>query len=939
MIFAPYGFLKNSPPANLYRLPSQTMNTHLRTHHITRLIDGIRVIAPGAEFERFGGCLLNHYLGVPLSHRGLNVLGHPVGGTIDTIDDTDRVAGEYSTEQTYFHGSMTKATGDARHVLKFHPDAQDIFLLSSQEAPIGKIADFKQAMAKCPEFTGRTLHVFDSRRIAEILVDHLLVSDTAVDQLALRLPVLKTIRDEHAANLSIPETDYGQHVKRPDVATEIAARLARSPCLVVWGLAGSGKSDAAAEFATLHQGAYELRIWLEGNEITRVEDLRAVPLSRGGDSRNVSTLLSTRRCLVVIDDAQVALPPAELAGLCRDGSHVIVTQRDEEKTGFELPLMSREQASTLLNRDVTCVCPDDIWAVIWATVGGHPLSLGLMNAAVAEGASWSDIAADCAAVGELEDGRQRLADRLLARVRPVLDRELSVFAWAGRPTCDRGFLNAVVQPAGLRKLRRHGLMAPDRANTLRLHDVVFSSLKASAAPGAERLTELNNLLEAYIAQVSGQPGLAFISVAAGMKRKLEELARAGDRRPAFLYALAEAWQPNELVLDILGDPMMAVEQLQDRLGSDVRVEVSAIIETIEGLYRAEKISLGSEGAKAQLRSRLPVFDRLAALNGLSARQGAEIQHHKGKSLNILGERKAARALFEQVLAGSCPLHESRLQLVRIYAREDEMAPQAAALADEILTAASRPDEVSNSVILAAVEVLPWGRGAWRESLMAQHADAIENAIIEATAAGLDQGYQTFAAVGRHWVWQDPDRFQKVWEQLPPRTPTSVAGDRERFNYGEILQQAAKTFSDVASDFRSRALEFFEAVVTPDAFQAQKHGQLLIEMGRPGDALGMLEAIPEFEANPWVLYWLSKAHLDIGDAPKALERIDDALGLLSEKAQSYRSTFQAHRYEVRSRLNDADAIEDLIEAQRVCTDPKFKRQLEMRLAKASIVSAP
>jgi tetratricopeptide (TPR) repeat protein len=649
--------------------------------------------------------------------------------------------------------------------------------------------------------------------------------------------------------------------------------------------------------------------------------------------------LWTRRCLVVIHDAQATLPPRELAELCRDGSHVIVTQRDEEKTGFELPLMSREQARTLLNRGVTCVCPDDTWAVIWATVGGHPLSLGLMNAAVAEGASWSDIAADCAAVGEFEDCRQRLADRLLARVRPVLDRELSVFAWAGRPTCDRGFLNAVVQPTGLRKLRRHGLTAPDRANTLRLHDVVFSGLKASAAPGAERLTELNDLLEAYITQVSGQPGLAFISVAVGMKGKLEELARAGDRRPAFLYALIVSWQPNELDPDILGDPMIAVVKLHDRVGSDVRVEISAIIETIEGLYRAEKISLGSEGAKAQLRSRLPVFDSLVALNGLSARQVAEIRDHKGKSLNILGERKAAGALFEQVLAGSFPLHESRVQLVRIYAREDETAPQAAKLADEILTAASRPDEVSNSVILAAVEALPWGKGAWRERLMAQHADTIESAIIEATAAGLDQGYQTFAAVGRHWVWHDPDRFRKVWEELPPRMPTSLAGDRERFNYGEILQQAAKTFPDLANDFRSRALEFFEAVVNSDAFQAQKHGQLLVEMGRPGDALGILEAIAEFEANPWALYWLSKAHLDIGDAPKALERIDGALGRLTGKTQSYNSTFLAHRYEVRTRLNDADAIEDLIEAKKVCADPKFKRVLGERLAKARPVSAP
>jgi tetratricopeptide (TPR) repeat protein len=877
---------------------------------------------------------LNHYLGVPLSHRGLNVLGHPVGGTIDTIDDTDRVAGEYSADQTYFDGAMARATGDAEHALELHPDVQDIFLLSSQQASIGKIAEFKQTMAKRPEFAGRTLHVFDSRRISEILVDHLLISDTAVDQLAEQLPALKTIRDEHAANLSVPETDYRHHVERPDVAAEIAIRLARSPCLVLWGLAGAGKSDAAAAFATLHKDDYDLRIWLEGKEITRVEDLRAVPLQRGGDSRKVSTLLSIRRCLVVIDDPQAALPPKELAGLCRAGSHIIVTRRDEERAGFELPLMSPEQASTLLNHGVRGVCPEEVWSLIWATVGGHPLSLGLMNAAVVEGASWSDIAADCAVVGELEDGRQRLADRLLARLRPALDRELSVFAWAGQSTCDRGFLNATLQPAGLRKLRRHGLTAADRATTLRLHDVVFASLKAGDPPTAERLVELDDALEAYIAQVSAQPGLAFIAVASGLERKLEALARAGDRRPAFLYALVIAWQSNELDPDILGDPISAAEDLQGRVGADVRVEVSAIIEIVEGLYRAEKVSLGLEGARAQLRSRLPIFGTLAALNSLTPRQVAEIQHHKGKALNILGEGEAAEALFQQVLGGPSPLHESRLQLIRIYARKDETAPRAAALADEILAAASRPDEVSNSVMLAAVEALPWGKGAWRDKLMAQHADAIESAIIEATAAGLDQGYQTFAAVGRHWVWQDPDRFRRVWEVLPPRTPTSVAGDRERFHYGEILQQAAKIFPDAAGDFRSNALQFFEALATPDGFQSQKYGQLLVEMGRPGDALRILEAIPGFNGNPWTLYWSSKARLDIGDAPKALERIDDALGLLTDKTQSYESTFRAHRYEVRNRLNDPDATDELIEAHKVCTNPKFRLVLEKRLTEAT-----
>ena len=43
---------------------------------------------------------------------------------------------------------------------------------------------------------------------------------------------------------------------------------------------------------------------------------------------------------------------------------------------------------------------------------------------------------------------------------------------------------------------------------------------------------------------------------------------------------------------VLGDPVAAVEQLQGRVGAGLRVEVSAIIEIVEGLCRAEK---GSEG--------------------------------------------------------------------------------------------------------------------------------------------------------------------------------------------------------------------------------------------------------------------------------------------------------------------------------------------------------
>ncbi|MGA8615753.1 MAG: hypothetical protein WB760_29545, partial [Xanthobacteraceae bacterium] len=294
--------------------------------------------------------------------------------------------------------------------------------------------------------------------------------------------------------------------------------------------------------------------------------------------------------------------------------------------------------------------------------------------------------------------------------------------------------------------------------------------------------------------VRSEHRLRLISVSASLKRKLEALVRAGDHRSAFIYALVAAWNPAEFDPVLVGDPMDAAKALQGRRGANVRIEISVILEIIEGLYRYDKISLGMDGARAALEARLPIFDMLIGLDGLADRQVAELRHHKGKALNILRHTAEATKLFTQVLTGPCPLHETRLQLLRIYARKDETAPQAAALAGEIIEAAARSETVSRSVLLAVVVALPWGaKGGWRDTLMAQHADTIEQAILEAASAGLEQGYQAFSAVGRHWIWHDQERFRRIWDVLPAKSPSNAASDSECFNYGEILQQAAKTF--------------------------------------------------------------------------------------------------------------------------------------------------
>jgi len=89
---------------------NKSINAKLRASHINRLVEGMRVIGP--DFERFGGQMMEQLLGIPLTHRGLNVLGFPVGGDVDTTSPDGEWVAEYSAEADYFSKGMAKAVKD-----------------------------------------------------------------------------------------------------------------------------------------------------------------------------------------------------------------------------------------------------------------------------------------------------------------------------------------------------------------------------------------------------------------------------------------------------------------------------------------------------------------------------------------------------------------------------------------------------------------------------------------------------------------------------------------------------------------------------------------------------------------------------------------------------------------------------------------------------------
>jgi tetratricopeptide (TPR) repeat protein len=457
--------------------------------------------------------------------------------------------------------------------------------------------------------------------------------------------------------------------------------------------------------------------------------------------------------------------------------------------------------------------------------------------------------------------------------------------------------------------------------------VVFAALSPDWCSDT-RGSELEAALESYLIAVAGGTGLQLWTIGRILRRKLEEMVARGARQPAFRYALLSVWDPAELRLELVGDPVADADTLAGR--PPVPLAVIAIIEAVEQLFLCDKFE-GDEIAKVRLRERLQVFDKLAALPNLSNRQVAEIEHHRGKALKRLGDASLAAEHFERVLAGSAPMHESRLQLIDIYRADQAKVERAIQLVDEVLGKRVGEQDVSYSVLLGVMERLPWGSGGWRAGLIRRHADAIERTIVEAAEVGVLQAIRAFAALGRYLSTEEQQMFRRIFDRLPEPTPESLQTDSDRFAWAEIYFEAARTAGEDAPELQGKALAMHEAEVRPQRFHLQRRAELLIEMGLPAQAELLLRARNDLDNSEWLQRLMARSRLAQGDAEGALLWIDMALERL--KAEHFRSEFLELRYDIRTALGDTAAIEDLRSARAASQKAAEAARLNARLAQA------
>lgn len=871
--------------------------------------------------------------GKPLIHRGLSTRGRAAGYTVDIFDLGHGIIAECSVEGGYFEDGFTKLRHDIQHAKQTNSSAVRLYLFATENCANSSWPDVGRAVAD-EKFGTCDIKVYDARLIATEIFDRIIVANNQVHRLADLLPSLRQLCDHYVFERGVPEcpADYVADAQR---SRALATALDRWPIVNLHGLSGSGKSYAAMEYAATHRGEYDAVLWISGDDLLGVTDLRAVPVERLGAKLNLAFQLKDRPCLLVVDSFEDDFAQIEklLAENLHPETKVLVTSQHcaKHECNCELPDLDIATVAELLRQNSLTPPTEKEITEIAGITGRHPLVLAIIRDTVREEEiTWAEIISDVRAnLGSYElPDHSTIIERVLGRHRSGIDEEMHLLRWLDCAFMDAQFATLFLGQAGKLKLMRRSILKQGNGGYVHIHDLVRTCIRRLNTPVPVAF-DPDSRFWGYFRKTWEDSPFHFQRSLHLHRGKVEtgfDPARPVPGLQSYLCVLlgARALRPE-------GVARLAAFPLEAHLAD--RAESAAVVEAMERQWRDASDEAGAQLLLKSHEARLTT----ALVRAPAGPVRLDLLHHRGKFRRWLKRYSDARSDFEAVLAERNDRWSAHLQLARILA--GSRLTGADTHCQAIFTAFEREDNaVPVTVVLAAFAEL--GRNelkALRDHMLAQKLEVLQRAVSLSLVEGFAQPYQMLGRIGRHLYYHHPVVLLQLVAEVSFPLPDDIdPANPEMFDIGECLKIVGKAHNEDQSDpdglrrWCQRAIGYYERVDNPNGFNLTMHAECLILLEDYDRAVATLARVSDKDREAH--WWHRQAQ-----ALRGLHRLDEAEAAIGHAldlnpAEHFRAAFLLAKGEILADRHDARCLAVIAEARALATGPKFPAQLDKTLAR-------
>lgn len=886
-----------------------------------------------------------------LVHHGINKDHKPVGYTVDTFSQDFMVIGEYSTESGYFEDSsgkkkecrFDKIEKDLKHAIAKSGTTppNKVYLVSTEEEPASFRGNFnKSAIAEADR---KRVCFLDARELAKAIFKSSTDNSLAADFYRHYLPDFSQNLDryEYFGRLPAACTKHQVEIEFVDAIGRHFA--AGADICVLYGLSGSGKTQAAIDYVQTALPQFGTYLWISGEDWREDIPLTAIKRARGGVAINAAGLFNTTKTILVIDDLTRAVSTesfAELkAGFALGGRVLVTSQLGEPRSPIHLPLpaMSATTAFHVLGEEeatASDICKQFVEACRFC-----PLILAVVREIaksedVPRDEFYREVLQNPATVHE-DDGAP-VMERVLQRLSPVLRRGLQKIADSGCTTYDSQFLRVFIGTSERSSLQKLAILNRTAATgSLSVHDLICRVLR-SAGPAQ------HDLADAVAQYVEKSRGEMLPSV-------LRQIHFSADQLQAAYDAGRDAKQTGWLTYALLQIEKTSREALVSELQAiPIKAEMPvAELLCIVDAREAASYALAEDQRTAHYKSNAYEYAKIAAA-ATDPEIKAELLHHQGKALRRCGEVDAALACFRQILAEMPEWHATYGQIAHLGTQDDATA-EAKSAGEEALRHLVREivssiDTVPLRVSLAALSrIRSYPRVS--EELNADDESVKQFGDVVALSAleGFDQFYEAFLALTSLFGYRHGPTCLTVAEVFPDMLaifPNAV-DNRQWANACEALANITTVASgngkkDLANKLEGTMRAFTHELGNSrgsELFVARLLAKTYLAVGDARAAIDAANKIPEHLKDHWLLYRQTEAELSLCEAATALKTAELALQLAQKDPKVQRRLSIYHNlmsqcYEALGRMDEAIASATV--ALGLVSDDKYRKVLAARV---------